>query len=145
MAKTRYTATDANGVIHTRNSDRVYTHTVVYLNDYDAALAGAHTKSWAQLDRSNFEYYQKLVSGNHSYTHVSEKEIASAKEKLEATPTVELYLAAELAARVARIEANKANGYYKQYFNAGWCGRLDLAQKLVSKYQYGEILSVTAS
>lgn len=144
MAKTLYTATDANGVIHTRNSDRVYTHTVVYLHDYTADLAGARNESWKKTDRSNYRYYQKLISGDHGFSCITEADVAKARGHVEGL-TEEAFVAREVARRVDRVETNKANGFYKKYFNAGWCGRLDLAQKLVSKYQFGEILSVTAS
>ncbi|RUW96609.1 hypothetical protein EOA27_38580, partial [Mesorhizobium sp. M2A.F.Ca.ET.037.01.1.1] len=67
MPKTVYTAIDPNGVAHTRTTDRTYTHTVVAQRSKAAAMASATDAGWAKTEKSNFEYYVKIASGNDPY------------------------------------------------------------------------------
>lgn len=139
MAKISYTATDANGAIHTRKSERGYSHTVVYRNVKSEVMAQMQDAGWVKTDRSNYDYSVKLATGNHTWTCVTEKEIAKAKAIVE-NFTKEEYVADELAKRIASAE----NYDYTTWFNAGWCGRLDLAQKLAAKYSDCAILPAVA-
>lgn len=152
MPKTVYTAIDPNGVEHKRTtSDRTYTHTVVAQRSKAAAMVGATAIGWAKTDRSNFEYYVQIASGNDPYParnymtsdrftaeqiagHQAVVDADNAKRVAEAKATTDGvaladYLAAKLAERFARVEA----GDYVSYVNHGWCGRHDLALKLASK------------
>lgn len=165
MAKTAYFATDANGKTHTRNSDRVYTHTVVYRNSKERFLASANAEMWADRDGWTYDYYAACAAGthphvtkitpaggfHHSYTaeQIAERqekqrqqnasEIADAKTKVNGV-TREQWIAARLAERVAVVEATD----FTVWHNAGWCGRLDLAQKLAAKYNDVAILPAVA-
>lgn len=157
MPKTHYTATDPNGAVHKRSTDRrVYTHTVVFLPSYEADMANATHKDWAKTDASNFNYYTRSAAGlnaprNYRAEHPDKwtaeeiaesqawsdeenaKRIARGREETSGH-TLESYIAAKRAERVQFIEDRKAAGYYRTYQNAGWCGRLDLAQKLATKH-----------
>lgn len=158
MAKTKYFAIDANGVEHTRSSERVYTHTVVYKASYEHALASAMSKEWDKQEARNFAYYVALANRTHehaqyvrstayhpSYTAVQidamearkqaeiEKRIVDAAERIKGFADAAAWCAAERADRVAGVEKNKAEGYYDKWFNAGWNGRLGLAQTLANK------------
>lgn len=139
MAKTAYFATDANGKTHTRNSDRVYTHTVVYRHIKSEAMAAAHSDHWKSLDANNYEFDVAIATGNHNYTTITADRVAACKARVEAF-TMDEYVANSLAERVARVEATD----FTVWHNAGWCGRLDLAQKLAAKYNDVAILPAVA-
>jgi hypothetical protein len=162
MAKTIFTAIDPNGVEHKRTSDRrTYTHTVVFQKSYAKALERA--SQLYKVDGENFDYYVELAAGQHqrvtpdSGYHASysaefianaranqiaenERRQASAKETIEGH-TRESYQRLKRDERVAEVERGKANGHLDHdWFNAGWCGRLDLAQKLAAGYDNARIL-----
>lgn len=147
---TQYLATDALGTTHTRKTDRTYTHTVVTQYGYEAAVAHCHAAHAAETARelksptANFKYYTDIAAGNDKYPEadwiggarvVNEARqalrIADAQARIEGG--FDAYRARILADALARIEANKAAGYYTRFHNLGWCGRLDLAQKLAAK------------
>ncbi len=154
MPKTKFTAKDKNGTIHTRTSDRrEYTHTVVYLPSFEQDMACVDS-DW-KTDGSNFDYYTLIAGGNdplpcRNYrtdpARWTAEEIAAAEadavERQKARiddasarvmgKTRQAYIAEHRAERVARIHAKKAEGYYGIWQNAGWCGRLDLAHKLAA-------------
>jgi hypothetical protein len=165
MAKTSYFATDANGNIHTRNSDRVYTHTVVYRNSKSKQLEAAKSAECRKMDGRNYDYAVECAAGTHQHVttitpasgfHASytaeyiadrqeaqraENEIRIARAKADiGTMTRVEYQDAKEANRVAKVEATD----FTIWHNAGWCGRLDLAQKLAAKYNDFEILPATA-
>lgn len=159
MPKTNYFVTDANGVKHTRSSDRVYTHAVVSKGDYAKHIAQANAQDWNKSERSNFKYYVSIAEGRDPYpskpwdrvayawANKSEEWIAEHDARMEANNaervvdakarveghTVESYCEGERLARIARIEQAKAEGHYDKFFCAGFTGRLDLAQKLAAK------------
>lgn len=154
--KINYIATDANGLTHTRSTkSRSYTHMVVIKRSYDAAIAAASDRHWAKTDASNFDYYLRIAEGRSSHypstrycpqypERYDAAAIADEEARLSASDaakvveakavveghTVASYVAQQLAKRLARVEALKAEGYYDRWCDAGWCGRLDLAHKL---------------
>lgn len=168
MAKTRYSATDANGTVHTRSTDRTYTHTVVAQLNRAELMERALSKAWAKSDGDNYDYAVECAAGTHRHvTHVTDragyhvsytdeqvagfqeaqraenaKRIASAK--LIVAISREEHIAAEQAKRVASVEATD----FEAFHNLGWCGRRDLAVKLAAKtgeyYRNIMILEATA-
>ena len=47
--------------------------------------------------------------------------------------TLAEYQAELLAEKQAEIAEQEAAGYYDRWFDFGWCGRLDLAEKLLNQ------------
>lgn len=163
MAKTVYTATDANGTVHTRKSDRGYSHTVVFRNVKSEKLADAVHKGWRNLDANNYKYEASIADGStvlyitpagsyhasrdaayiaadqKAQTEKNAERVAKAQAFIAANPDKAAYLDAEELKRIASAE--KAD--YTTWFNAGWCGRFDLAQKLAAKYTDVQILPAT--
>lgn len=153
---TTFTAIDAAVQTHKRTSkSRSYTHTVVALRSYSFDLDRANSKVWDKEEGKNFDYYSLIAFGNDPHPcrcyrtpdrwtaeQIAEEaasvEAMNAKRITDAADRVtghtrETYLAARRADRVARVEKAKAEGRYAQWENLGWCGRLDLAQKLASR------------
>lgn len=126
---TKYTAT-YNGQTFKRKSDRVYTHTVVSkpAHTYEQALAAA--KVFAPYDGDSMAYFQEAMHQCHR----------GDAQRAEYARYVEVGLdvinAEASARRVAEVEAQRA--VYETFYNNGWCGRLELAQKLADKMRkYG--------
>jgi len=156
MPKISYTATDANGLVHTRSTKtRSYTHMVVVKRSYEGDLAAAGASHWTKSDASNFDYYLRIAEGRSPHypsvrwcakyadrytpAEIADEDarltISDAAKVVEAKAqidghTVDSYVAAQKAKRIARIERLKAEGHYERWYDAGWCGRLDLALKL---------------
>lgn len=162
MAKKTYIVTDPNGKQHTRKTDRIYTHAVVIKDSYEFDLAQA-SKIY-DVDRSNFDYYDKIVSTNGEYyahkvypTYTAEQvanvERANAQRLIDAKVIVDThknrdaYAAARRDDRIVKVEERKAAGSYGLYGVLGFNGRLDLAQKAASAAQgsrYAEVLILEA-
>jgi hypothetical protein len=145
MAKTAYIATDAAGIKHTRNSDRVYTHTVVIKGGYERDLRAANDMAyaakeandlWAQVGKGLEGY---VANGLRKHAILGRdyfvKRFAEDSAIVAQFGTAAAYIDSKRAAHVARVEAEKAAGRFEKWGNIGWCGRLDLAQKLAAKYQ----------
>lgn len=142
MAKVLYKAIDPNGVVHTRKSARTYTHTVVAQYNKAVNLARANDKEWTKTDGRSYDYYVKIATGNDPYPQKNysgtaeeqaevdannAKRVADAKARIDGL-TRDEYIAKELAGRIAAVEATD----FEEWHNLGWCGRIDLAQKLAS-------------
>lgn len=136
----KHIATDANGIIHTRNSEnRVYTHCVAIRHSYEAALASA--KKAHTHDASNYAHYMAYINGTSEFLnkrswqtdeqHAAEcaRSIADAKKNIGEAKSVEEYIANNIASAVARVEKAKADGYYDAWKVIGWNSRRDLAEK----------------
>lgn len=68
MTKTAYFATDAAGTVHTRTSERVYTHTVVFQSGATGKaqkLAAATSKVARDQDARNYAYQVACAAGTH--------------------------------------------------------------------------------
>lgn len=162
MAKITYTATDAAGHVHTRKSERGYTHTVVALPSFDFDMARATDKGHAKADSSNYDYYVQVAAGQRlrvcyrsaekwTAEEIAEekawidaanaKAIADAKEKVDGVTCGE-YIRIKQAERVSAVHRSKAEGYYRAWRNMGWCGRADLAQKLAATCQNARFAKV---
>lgn len=163
-SKNIFIAIDPAGVEHKRNasgSGRQYTHTVVAQRSIDADIAYAEGRSWEKTERSNYAYYLKIAEGNDPYPRqtyrsaergdtpeqIAEeraavdaenaKSIADAQARLGGINSAEEYIAAQRIDMLLKIAKNRDEGVYERWNNMGWCGRLDLAQKLAAKNAYG--------
>ncbi|MEI9402325.1 hypothetical protein [Mesorhizobium argentiipisi] len=143
MPKTVYTAIDANGVEHTRKTDRTYTHTVVFQRSKDSAITRAnedvaHNTKHA---REQFHHAAATIEENKGFLRAKRCDILC-RDDVYATKmqtegkgfvakygTPEGYAAAKLAEALAAIEATD----WTVWHNAGWCGRHDLALKLAAQ------------
>jgi hypothetical protein len=133
-----------DGTEITRTTHRIYTHVVVYTESLEKRLAHARSPDWRRTETRNHAYYAKIVQhgdgtgtayglpevGEYDYKPGARaKSIEEAKAFIAKYPTVEGYLAETLAEREAYAR-RAADG---SWCLAGWCGRLDLAQKLAAK------------
>lgn len=135
----KHFAIDPNGNVHTRNSKtRVYSHTVVArLNREEADKQTLRVAEDAA--RTNYEFYcgRKGTAytnwkGEPDTCYVHDKEYHSAAEFIADYPSVEDAVAYEVGKAQAKIDA-RTDSYYDDFFNLGWNGRRDLAEKLASK------------
>lgn len=146
-----YKATLPTGAVFTRTSVRVYSHMVVAV--YDAAeerlaCERQHRGTW----KLNLKYRQECATGAHKSTpfqserwtaeqnarEVVETDKRNAAQKAHAQELldkgVEAIVAEELAAYDERRLTDKfASADRTEFYrDAGWCGRLDLAEKLAT-------------
>lgn len=139
----KFTAIDPAGLTHTRNSkDRTYTHTVVALPSSVRYTLAAMSPEMRKNHRSDFKYHAAFADGTSKwlerkvwetelqYLTRTQQEIARSKNALQGCETAQEYENMMVDADLAKIREGMANGYYATYQNLGWCGRLDLAQKL---------------
>lgn len=156
MPATKYLAIDSLGAEHVRSSQRVYTHTVVVMWDYDAAINHATTyhasKEALARHTSAFDYEVSIATGNdphpeYDYVQIDGKwqrvyndataarqAIRAAKSSAEIEGGLEGFRARRLAKDLASIESRKERGDFSTWGSVGFCGRLDLAQKLAAQY-----------
>lgn len=154
MAKAKphhYYVTDPLGVEHTRNSPRIYTHAVIARPSYDNALHSAQNNGtiMAATHKSNFHYYRRILgleprpANDHrnvrpswmteeAFARQQEGDKRHAEESLMGAETLDAYVAACVARRIADVEDAKVKGYYDRFDALGFCGRADLAAKLVA-------------
>jgi ribosomal protein S18 len=150
MPKTSYTAIDPNGVIHKRTTEsRKYSHTVVALRSKDWALKAAVSKEMNRHHVSNFSHYSEFLNGTsrflerrswqtkEQHQEAMENDIQRARDALQGDMTVEDYIARKQREDLEAVEKADQCGAFTSYSNLGWCGRLDLAQKLASKENGG--------
>ena len=149
MTKISYTATDANGAIHTRttSSGRIYTHTVVHQPTKAAAIARAHQMHPGTLKNCQYQF-DSAAQGMEAYADAGLKRFPSLgrdyfnhqwaehAEFAAKWGTAAAYAQHVLDKHLASIEATD----FTVWHNAGWCGRLDLARKLASNYPVARIL-----
>jgi hypothetical protein len=131
---TKHFVIDPTGKKHTRTSqNRVYAFAVIVRDGYEQALARAKSSaSDAQL-RKNYAYYVALANGTHEHCKFSDgpRYIAEAKQKIAGINSADEYIANVKATAVAAVEKAKTDGKYESYGVHSWCGRYDLAQKVV--------------
>lgn len=150
MAKHIYLAHAADGTEFKRTSasrgeGAAYTHTVVYKADFNRDLDEAGKIS--ETDASNFHYHTRnIAQGGHyaskpgyltqeAYEATQAEDVARATEQLAGDTTVTAYQFRKRDERIARVLAHR-----DVWHNAGWCGRLDLAQKLAqATAKYGNL------
>jgi len=151
MTKTKYHAIDANGTKHTRSTERTYSHTVVARYSRAEHMARATRPAWTESDGNNWDYNFRIANGNDPYPAknyladhpdmYSAEKIAQGQVRADednakrvaqsvglVSVTREQYIANQLAARIAAVEATD----FTVYHNLGWCGRYELAVKLAN-------------
>ena len=141
-------------------SFKPYAYTVVRKGGYQTAMASATETAYSpKADARNYAYYVQIAEGNDPYPRstfrakhperFTAEEIAEEKASVDAenerryadanervgNHTVQSYVAAQRAWRIAHVEERKARGDFEVWHNMGWCSRLDLAQKLAAKEQ----------
>lgn len=141
MTKTTYTATDPNGVVHTRKSERTYVATVVYQLDREAYYTNARSERTRYLHKRNGQYNLDCIANGKHLSHMGFKhyasdaerqarDVADSKERLAGATTADEYADMRVAEELARLDATD----WTIWHNAGWCGRMDLAVKLAAKF-----------
>lgn len=143
---TKFTAIDPSGGLHKRTSvDRTYTHTVVSKRAVEWDLSFVRAPDRVRVQRSNFRHHLAWLDSTSEWLVRSpweseerhkvevEQALAKAREVIGDNWIEDDWIEAQAQDQIARIEKAKAAGYYDQWVNDGWCGRLDLAQKLASK------------
>jgi len=147
--KIKYIARDADGQLHTRSSNRVYTHTVVAKLDIDAMIRDADTTGRAYSIQNHAVYVGYATNGWKPTKWMTPESAKQHHEKgfecgrrflAEHGTDPAAYAEVCYQRKVARFTADT------EYHNLGWCGRLDLAQKLAAKCaanQYTKYRDVT--
>ena len=128
MAKNKLTA-QYKGQTFTRTTDRVYTHIVVARYSHEHAVSQIAAYAADQI-KTNFAYYLKVAAGTSGHTQ-SESQVQRAKEYVEGG--LEASIARLAAKMTAEIADRKAKGFYDKWNVIGWCGRPDLATKLLAQ------------
>jgi hypothetical protein len=147
---TIHTALDPSGKVHQRISrNRVYSHVVLARRSYEEAMRAAQRYADHKSLASNFQQYMDRLEGRLTYSHETPEEAkASANANLRGARTLEEYRAALIAFAVARVEKEKAEGYYDRWGFLGWTSRPDLAANLAriarGKPTYAEVVIVEA-
>ena len=131
---TKFIATDRNGKVHRRTSvNRTYTHMVVSRPKIREFEVHPHDKSnfWyhmAYLDGTSKWLYRKPWETDEQYQNRVKYDVELAKKALGNARTFEDHVE-NMRARHAEWAASvKVDDFSAE----GWCGRLDLAQRLAS-------------
>ncbi|USZ80581.1 hypothetical protein MQ4_53 [Serratia phage MQ-4] len=132
MAKTKYFAVDANGKTHTRTSARTYTHMVVVLANLEAGREAARSEHNRKAYARNHAFYCQEAGPAPKY---SSSPAEMARYKAAAAMTCEEYVNNCVANALAAIDA-RGGEFANDWADFGWCGRLDLAQKLAAKWAH---------
>jgi len=138
---TKYVAR-LNGTIVGRRTTkgRTYTHAIIVQSIEEASRKDAYEYRPTKTDRSNFDYYSRIVAQGIEGEHVCVnswrtepdlKALADAKAKIEGG--FDAFIARKRAEQIAAFEHWKAQGGYEPRV-AAWAGRLDLAQKAVGSH-----------
>ena len=152
MAKSRkYRAVAPNGEVFERGSTSFdFGYCVVYKDCYEQELGWANEGRASDL--SNYAYYYGMAyeggynsRGNRGQASMwlkcrGEEERLDAVKRIEGCADAKAYQAKLVALRVAGVEMKKDVGGYERYRLAGWCSRLDLAQKQAAGRYKAEIL-----
>lgn len=141
MAKSTFTAIDPNGATHKRTSvSRTYTHTVCSKPNYEYELK--HASEPRIQDGINWGFSCQMVAWGGLYkgerkswdtdSYVAQQ-LARYTELKNEYSSREAAIEGERQKRIAAVEARMTSGHYRKYECHGWCGRLDLAQKLAAQ------------
>lgn len=138
MAKTSYIAIDPNGVSHKRSTERrAYTHTVVFQKSkkyhIEKAIAGhkyhVETGEYLLACVANGKHLSLMYFDAYARdTDRQARDVAQAIADLDGAKNAVEYADKKVTQHVAELEARD----WTVFENAGWCGRLDLAQKLAA-------------
>ena len=141
-----------NEQVFKRTTERTYTHVVI------ARRNPEHVRKMACIpnNKNNLKFYTERAQGTGTiYSWETPESIARdvAKGNEILAMGIDAYIDWEIAQSLAKIDESIAKGNFDAYFEDGWCGRLDLAQKKaaslrntnykgVAAYQDIEILEV---
>lgn len=153
----KHIAIDPAGATHKRNSaKRVYTHTVVARCNIETGREFAF-EGKLDLEAKNYKFHAAMAAGTHDLARMRpyedpeqhERRLQRDRHLIAKFPTLEAYLEEVRAERIRRFEHAVAEGYYEKWFNMGWCGRYELAQRLAqstgSKDHYAEVKVLEAT
>ncbi|MGQ6590195.1 hypothetical protein ACUNEO_25630 [Serratia sp. IR-2025] len=132
-AKTKYFAIDANGARHTRTSARTYTHMVVVLCSQTKLREQLSSEANRIIHARNHAFYCKEAATPPA-PNMGESPKRRAFYNEVAAMTCEQYVNKRVAEELAELNAKGSGEYEDFYRDFGWCGRLDLAQKLAAKW-----------
>lgn len=111
------------GQTFTRKTDRVYTHVVLVRNSLPKLQERA--ARYAPMGKSDADYYRSMIDGTWGHSRTpNDTELATARKLVEMG--LDAFNQERIAAAVLRTAKNFNPGWQVQ----GWCGRIDLAQKL---------------
>lgn len=136
-AKTKYFAIDANGARHTRTTVRTYTHMVVVCHNQERMRQSASSEAERKSHGKNFDYHAREAGPNPQFSNTPEQ---LEEHKRFAAMGREGYIEHCVQVQIARINQSGEGEYSNTWHDFGWCGRLDLAQKLAAKWaHYGKV------
>lgn len=129
-----------DGSVAKRTSEnRTYAFAIAFRLGYEESIAFAKDDA-AHSDTSNGRYFLNRAAGKPEvlYRDTPEAARAEALEELDGATTVAEYAAAQVAKRIADLDAKNAAGDFAKWSVDGWASRDDLAEKAaakVSKYR----------
>jgi hypothetical protein len=144
MAKaTKFTAIHDGHAFKRSSQNRIYTHTVIVGVNISVARDEAKLSASASYEM-NLKWHQSWLDGTCEYLvkasyDTQERHDADVKQHIEtATRVVNGGLEGAIAESLARFDNEMSNSLISTdgtmfYYNAGWCGREDLAIKLASQ------------
>ncbi|WP_171454591.1 hypothetical protein [Serratia marcescens] len=136
-AKTKYFAIDANGARHTRTTARTYTHMVVVCHNLERMRQSASSEAERKSHGKNFDYHAREAGPNPQFSNTPEQ---MAEHRRIAEMGRDHYIEICVLSGIERINKAGVGEYADQWRDFGWCGRLDLAQKLAAKWaHYGKV------
>ncbi|MGM1131811.1 hypothetical protein ACSUPJ_17360 [Serratia marcescens] len=133
-AKTKYFAIDANGARHTRTTARTYTHMVVVLVNLESGREAARSEHNRKAHAKNYAFYCEEANTPPSPT-IIEPAGRRAFYNRVAAMTCEQYVGERINEELAAFDA-RGGEFANDWADFGWCGRLDLAQKLAAKWAH---------
>lgn len=138
MTKT-YTAVDPLGDIHTQRSRRFYSHLVVHKMNLRERREFALSDMSRRLHAYNHAFYVWCVTTS---CKGSEEQMAPFIEEA-ASLTVEEYVDRRVKDELTRINTFGFGDFSDNWYVAGWCSRLDLAEELARQYEVAFILEAS--
>lgn len=154
-----YKVTLPTGATFTRTTvSRSYSHMVVAVHSVASERRGAE-QSTRDYFKRNHKYYEEIVRGGHKEqpippsgfhptrgmtdpanyaAYVARIDANNAQRVIDSTEWLAKGVEGMVAEALAKFDANLATSKYlsadrtERYYDAGWCGRLDLAEKLAS-------------
>ncbi|WRQ11962.1 hypothetical protein vBSlqSZDD2_51 [Serratia phage vB_SlqS_ZDD2] len=137
-AKTKYFAIDANGARHTRTTARTYTHMVVVLQNLETGREAIRSEHNRKVHAKNHAFYCQEAATPPSPNHGEPVGRRDFYNRVAAM-TCEQYVEERISEELAAIDA-RGGEFADHWADFGWCGRLDLAQKLAAKWaHYGKV------
>lgn len=146
---TKHTVQLPCGAVATRTSqNRVYPFVLVGRHSLAWDLRRAQDPGAIAQDRKNFAYYASVASLEPGQIAPGRRfasdarEIEDARAKVAGVADAEAYAQAQLQARLAKIEEDKAAGRYDRFCALTWSSRRDLADKARSQFGSFEDLRI---